>query len=232
MNNFLDIAFVFWSRSDVDRDFVKNHLPRIRYANPNLDIEVQKVPKTPEERWRPELEVELGALKKPNLHLCLALILYIPPSFSFVFSALFQSHTTPHHPSHKSWTAYTVDGKVEKLDMNAKWSTSITKELMNLSGGEEWQRHVFSCKNAGLPILPGEDVHEIEERKLKAKPSKTGEKLPTLAEYLKAHPEKAKKDAENQQKANQLKEKKNNAKTDTSPSTPSNVSESPSSTTN
>ncbi|KAF8170366.1 hypothetical protein BJ912DRAFT_861193 [Pholiota molesta] len=165
------------------QDFVKNHLPRIRYANPNLDIEVQKVPKAPDERWRPEMEVEL------------------------------------------------VDGKVEKLDMNEKWSTSITKELMNLTGGEEWQRHVFSSKNAGLPILPGEDVHEIEERKLKAKPSKTGEKLPTLAEYLKAHPEKAKKDAANQQKADQRKEKKNNAKADASPSTPSNASASPSATT-
>lgn len=40
--------------------FVKNELPRIRWENPTLAIEVQKVRMMPKE-WRPEMEVELGA---------------------------------------------------------------------------------------------------------------------------------------------------------------------------
>ncbi|ESK95561.1 hypothetical protein Moror_12635 [Moniliophthora roreri MCA 2997] len=40
------------------RHFVKEELPRIRYANPLLKIEVDKAPKLREEQWRPEMELE------------------------------------------------------------------------------------------------------------------------------------------------------------------------------
>ncbi|KAF9482390.1 hypothetical protein BDN70DRAFT_853419 [Pholiota conissans] len=157
--------------------FVKDQLPRIRYANPNLNIEVLKVPKTPEEKWRPEMEVELE------------------------------------------------NGTVQKLDMDEKWSTSITKELMDLTGSPEWQKHVFSCKNAGLPILPGADVHEIEERKLQAQPKKdtTAGKLPSLAEYLKANPTKnvVKTPTVQRKEKQQDKDKKGSKDTQTTSSTPS-----------
>lgn len=43
------------------RHFVKEDLPRIRYANPTIDIEVNKPLKTKEETWRPEMVVELSA---------------------------------------------------------------------------------------------------------------------------------------------------------------------------
>lgn len=43
------------------RHFVKNDLPKIRYLNPMLNIEVDKPPKTPEETWKPEMTVELSA---------------------------------------------------------------------------------------------------------------------------------------------------------------------------
>lgn len=43
------------------RHFVKNDLPKIRYLNPRLDIEVDKPPKTREETWKPEMVVELSA---------------------------------------------------------------------------------------------------------------------------------------------------------------------------
>ena len=41
--------------------FVKEDLPRIRYANPAIDIQVTKLLKTKEESWKPEMEVELSA---------------------------------------------------------------------------------------------------------------------------------------------------------------------------
>lgn len=40
--------------------FLKEELPRIRWANPTLDIEVEKVPKTIKEAWKPELELRFS----------------------------------------------------------------------------------------------------------------------------------------------------------------------------
>jgi small subunit ribosomal protein S25 len=37
---------------------VKENLPRIRYANPTLGIEVNKVPKSPADTWKPEMTLE------------------------------------------------------------------------------------------------------------------------------------------------------------------------------
>ncbi|KAJ3751219.1 hypothetical protein DFH05DRAFT_1539458 [Lentinula detonsa] len=52
------------------RHFVKEELPRIRYANPNLKIEVDRTLKTKEEHWRPEMELQLdnGTIKAINMH--------------------------------------------------------------------------------------------------------------------------------------------------------------------
>lgn len=44
-----------------DRHFVKEDLPRIRYANPNIDIEVKRVPKSLGDTWRPEIVIERSA---------------------------------------------------------------------------------------------------------------------------------------------------------------------------
>ncbi|KAI0344197.1 hypothetical protein BDW22DRAFT_1296477, partial [Trametopsis cervina] len=41
------------------RHFAKHDLPRIRYANPKLNIEVARIPKTKDEQWKPEMVVEL-----------------------------------------------------------------------------------------------------------------------------------------------------------------------------
>ncbi|KAI0324454.1 hypothetical protein GY45DRAFT_1331544 [Cubamyces sp. BRFM 1775] len=51
------------------RHFVKEELPRIRYANPTIDIQVDKKLKTKEETWKPEMVVELknGATHKLDL---------------------------------------------------------------------------------------------------------------------------------------------------------------------
>jgi len=51
------------------RHFLKEDLPRIRYANPRLDITVDKKPKTAEEAWSPELVLEFadGRVEKLNV---------------------------------------------------------------------------------------------------------------------------------------------------------------------
>ena len=43
------------------RHFAKNDLPRIRYVNPTVAIEVNKVVKTKGETWKPEMVVEMRA---------------------------------------------------------------------------------------------------------------------------------------------------------------------------
>ncbi|THG99006.1 hypothetical protein EW026_g3282 [Hermanssonia centrifuga] len=51
------------------KHFVKADLPRIRYLNPNLAIEVVKKLKTKEEDWNPELVLELRDGSKQTLDL-------------------------------------------------------------------------------------------------------------------------------------------------------------------
>ncbi|KAG5337488.1 hypothetical protein C0989_009524 [Termitomyces sp. Mn162] len=52
------------------RHFVKEQLPRIRWANPDLDIQVEKWRKTKQEAWRPEMELEFadGTQKTIDMH--------------------------------------------------------------------------------------------------------------------------------------------------------------------
>ncbi|KAF8238685.1 hypothetical protein L208DRAFT_1240979 [Tricholoma matsutake] len=52
------------------RHFVKEQLPRIRYANPTLDIQVEKLRKTPQDTWRPEMELHFtnGSQKTLDMH--------------------------------------------------------------------------------------------------------------------------------------------------------------------
>ncbi|KAF8972576.1 hypothetical protein BDZ97DRAFT_1752467 [Flammula alnicola] len=128
------------------RHFVDTDLPRIRYANPNLDIQVQQVKKGQHDIWRPEMELELE------------------------------------------------NGTVQKLDLQDKWSTTILKELMEVAGGDPWKRHVAESKSAGMPLLPGEHLHQAEERRLKVRKWKRGEVkvLPTLQEHLKMQAEEGK----------------------------------------
>jgi len=51
------------------RHFLKNDLPRIRYANPALEIEVNKKAKTPADHWKPEMTLEFrdGSTQTLNL---------------------------------------------------------------------------------------------------------------------------------------------------------------------
>ncbi|KAI0791780.1 hypothetical protein C8Q75DRAFT_715513 [Abortiporus biennis] len=51
------------------RHFAKDDLPRIRYVNPKLEIEVNKMPKGVADTWKPELVVEFkdGSAKTLNL---------------------------------------------------------------------------------------------------------------------------------------------------------------------
>ena len=78
--------------------------------------------------------------------------------------------------------------------MNNKYSSSITEELMEMIGGDVWKKHAFASRNAGIPVVPGADKHELQHQayveKLKEK-GITEENLPTLQEYLKANPAKA-----------------------------------------
>lgn len=72
------------ANSQLFRHFVKEDLPRIRYANPDLKIEVIKWRKEKNEHWRPELELKFGAFLATPTPLFLFLFLSW-----FCFSNLF-----------------------------------------------------------------------------------------------------------------------------------------------
>ncbi|KAG6820136.1 hypothetical protein H0H93_005011 [Arthromyces matolae] len=52
------------------RHFVKEQLPRIRWANPNLQIQVETWRKTKDEEWRPEMELTFdnGTAQSIDMH--------------------------------------------------------------------------------------------------------------------------------------------------------------------
>ncbi|KAF8633187.1 hypothetical protein AX15_001485 [Amanita polypyramis BW_CC] len=66
----LTLSYAFRNDHFGARHFVKDHLPRIRHANPMLDVRVEKVRKTSQEAWRPEIEVEFtnGTVRSIDMH--------------------------------------------------------------------------------------------------------------------------------------------------------------------
>lgn len=47
-----------FDHTQYSRHFLKEDMPRIRYANPNLNIEVSKLPRTVGDTWKPEMVLE------------------------------------------------------------------------------------------------------------------------------------------------------------------------------
>ncbi|KAJ7596688.1 hypothetical protein C8J56DRAFT_737576, partial [Mycena floridula] len=91
------------------RHFVKEQLPRIRYANPNLEIQVLKVKKSKEEQWRPQLDITFE------------------------------------------------EGTSHTFNLQDKWSTTIVRELMDVAGGNPWEKWKADAIKAQKPIVPGEE---------------------------------------------------------------------------
>ncbi|KAG8220706.1 hypothetical protein J3R82DRAFT_3002 [Butyriboletus roseoflavus] len=60
LNGLRRINLTYAARNDHmgARHFVKEELPRIRWANPLLEIAVNRVPKTRDERWAPQATIE------------------------------------------------------------------------------------------------------------------------------------------------------------------------------
>lgn len=54
-----NLYFPVWSVDECTHShFLKEDLPRIRYANPKIDIRVNKLVKTKDETWHPELVLD------------------------------------------------------------------------------------------------------------------------------------------------------------------------------
>lgn len=63
-----------------DRHFVKEELPRIRYVNPAVDIQIEKRLKTKEEVWKPEMVIELSESRAARALLSVELTTFFSPS--------------------------------------------------------------------------------------------------------------------------------------------------------
>ena len=153
------------------RHFVKEELPRIRWANPLLDIAVQKLPKTRDETWAPKATVEFG--KSASLSL-LRYQSFIPSPDLRVIE----------------------EGKTATIDMSNKWSTTIAKELMDLAGGDPWKAYKSAALAAGHPILPGEEkerlAHTAKQRKANAAKSTSPEELEAQVQEMLSEPSRPK----------------------------------------
>lgn len=104
-------------------------MPRIRYVNPNVKIEVNRLKKTKEESWDPELEIHFRASHQwPRLVIPVCSIVYIHVRLS-------------------------GDGKEQKLSLANKRSSDIFVELMNLAGGIQWDRWKQQRTSANLPLV-------------------------------------------------------------------------------
>ncbi|OBZ79426.1 hypothetical protein A0H81_00220, partial [Grifola frondosa] len=107
------------------RHFVKEDLPRIRYANPEIEIQVNKTPKSLSDRWKPEMIIEFSEVDI----LVAAHLLY-------------------------AWLACIADnGTKRTLSMEQKWSSTIFTELMDMTAGTWWAQWKKERIEAGLPIV-------------------------------------------------------------------------------
>ncbi|CCM06487.1 uncharacterized protein FIBRA_08756 [Fibroporia radiculosa] len=72
LNSVKSLKVTLASRNDHfgARHFVKEDLPRIRYVNPALDIQVNKLPKSLQDSWQPEMIVEFrdGSTQTLNMN--------------------------------------------------------------------------------------------------------------------------------------------------------------------
>ncbi|KAG2030052.1 hypothetical protein BDR03DRAFT_1096129 [Suillus americanus] len=155
------------------RHFVKEELRRIRYANPQLNVEVNKLPKPLQENWTPEMVVEFGnSISSVEIH---------------VLTRFFVPFTTVP-------IKCTEDGAKTTIDISNKWSTSITKELMDLAGGDRWKEYKATAQAAGLPILPGEEKERLAAAKKRTPKlsTRSPENLEAMVENMLSSPERPK----------------------------------------
>ncbi|CAL1697032.1 unnamed protein product [Somion occarium] len=149
------------------RHFVAEELPRIRYANPEAGIEINKVPKSPQDNWKPELVVEMRTSV---------------PSRS------------DHNSIHIIPLGITGDGKKHTFNLENKHSTSIFTELMDTLGGTPWSRWKQQRTTEGLPLVePPVPVPAKFDIKVEALGGQVN-KVPEIVAKLKARAKKEKKE--------------------------------------
>ncbi|KAF8898331.1 hypothetical protein BD779DRAFT_1483386 [Infundibulicybe gibba] len=108
------------------RHFVKEQLPRIRYANPGLEIQVDKVQKTAEDKWRPEMELEFADGQQHTLDM------------------------------HEKWSTVILKELMEMAggDPWKQWKAEATSRGLAVIPGEEKEPAVIQRPNAvSLPSL-------------------------------------------------------------------------------
>ena len=117
---------------------MKEQLPRIRWANPLLDIHIINTPKEGEDELpvQPELLVEYGKF-------------YITINLVYCMTYLWQH------------CAVSENGASRTINLSKKWSTTIVKELMDLAGGDAWKAYKSAALTSGHPILPGEEKERL-----------------------------------------------------------------------
>ncbi|KAL0576882.1 hypothetical protein V5O48_005089 [Marasmius crinis-equi] len=147
------------------RHFAKEQLPKLRYANPALKIEVEKVLKRPEEQWRPEIELQLedGSRKTIDMH--------------------------------NKWSTSIVKELMELAggDPWRRWKATASKNGQPLVPGEEYERPTPPSPSGMLP-LPNLKVYRETHPPQEKKKGENTDKKVALDAAAKAKGKKGKKD--------------------------------------
>jgi hypothetical protein len=76
------------------------------------------------------------------------------------------------------------DGKTQTMNLHAKWSTAIVRELMDSVGSPSWERWKAEAVRTGLPLIPGSEYEPA------AKTTSNPEPRFSLDEWRAKHPRK------------------------------------------
>ena len=107
------------------RHFIKEELPRIRYANPRLEISVEKKEKKEGEAWPATIELAYGA---------------------FIFSWSSEGAAM-------LMQMIVADGATETHALTESWSTDILTRVLDAGAGDGWKRWKETRAAQGLPPL-------------------------------------------------------------------------------
>ncbi|KAI6022141.1 hypothetical protein BKA83DRAFT_4275522 [Pisolithus microcarpus] len=110
------------------RHFVKEELPRIRWTNPALDIQVVKAGAAKAQTRERQGEQQDQVMRE-----------VVRPTMEVEYE----------------------NGTIKTIDISNKWSTTITKELMDVAGGDTWKAYRTAALKAGHPLLPGEERERV-----------------------------------------------------------------------
>jgi small subunit ribosomal protein S25 len=153
---FREVFNYLLTRNEMDRHFVNEELPRVRYANPELEVKVNRVPKSLKDDWTAEVLLEYSELfhlfKSASSIVVASVFIFVTYSFHRgrlpVAKLIFSVNSLP-------LPLQTENGTSKTLDVSQKWSSAILEQVLDEAGGDRWLAFKAERRAAGKePVFP------------------------------------------------------------------------------